>query len=107
MQNNNEEPKFKKVVDAADGLSLGISMVVAVIIGVLIGIGLRKLTGAGWTFWIGVFIGIGAAILNVYKAYAKQKKSLDELANDPRYNYKNNQELQKKYDQEDDDKDNY
>jgi len=89
MQNKNEEPKLKKVVDAADGLSLGISMVVAVLIGVAIGIGLRKLTGAGWTFWIGIFIGVGAAISNVYKAYAKQKASLDELAKDPKYNYKN------------------
>ena len=86
-----EEPKFKKVVDAADGLSLGISMVVAVLIGIGIGFGLEKVTGAGWTLWIGVFIGIGAAILNVYKAYAKQKKSLDELAKDPRYNYKKRQ----------------
>lgn len=107
MQGNNEEPKFKKVVNAADGLSLGISMVVAVAIGVGIGIGLQKMTGATWTLWIGVFIGIGAAINNVYKAYVKQKKSLDELANDPRYNYKNNKELQDKYDAEDDDKDTY
>jgi len=90
MQNKNEDPKLKKVVEAADGLSLGISMVVAVLMGVAIGIGLQKLTGAWWTLWIGVFIGVGAAILNVYKAYAKQKRSLDELANDPRYNYKRN-----------------
>jgi len=102
MQEKQEEPKLKKVVNAADSLSLGISMVVAVLIGVGIGIGLQKLTGAWWTLWIGVFIGIGAAILNVYKAYVKQKASLDELANDPRYNYKANQELQKKYDEEDD-----
>ena len=101
MQNNKEEPKFKKVVNAADGLSLGISMVVAVLIGIGIGLGLRNLTGAGWTLWIGVFIGIGAAISNVYKAYAKQKKSLDELANDPKYRYKKAQ--QEKYDAEDDD----
>jgi len=96
----NEEPKLKKVVDAADGLSLGISIVVAVLIGVGIGLGLKNLTGATWTLWIGVFIGIGAAILNVYKAYEKQKKSLDELANDPRYRRGNNQN---KYDDEDDD----
>jgi len=100
-----DEPKLKKIVNAADGLSLGISMVVAVLIGVAIGLGLRNLTGAGWTLWIGVFIGVGAAVLNVYKAYAKQKKSLDELAKDPRYNYKKNQELQKKYDAEDNDED--
>lgn len=107
MEKKQEEPKFKKVVDAADGLSLGISMVVAVAIGVAIGIGLQKMTGATWTLWIGVIIGIGAAVNNVYKAYVKQKKSLDELAKDPRYTYKNNQEQQKKYDAEDDDKDTY
>ncbi len=101
MDKKQEEPKFKKVVDAADGLSLGISIVVAVLIGVGIGLGLRNLTGAGWTLWIGVFIGVGAAILNVYKAYAKQKKSLDELAKDPRYTYK--KEQQEKYDAEDED----
>jgi len=48
-----------------------------------------------------VFIGVGAAILNVYKAYAKQKRSLDELAKDPRYTYK--KEQQEKYDAEDED----
>jgi len=101
MQNKNEDPKLKKVVEAADGLSLGISMVVAVLIGVGIGLGLQNFTGAKWTLWIGVFIGVGAAILNVYKAYAKQKKSLDELANDPKYTYK--KEQQEKYDAEDED----
>ncbi len=84
----NEEPKFKKIVNAADGASLGISMAVAVLMGVGIGIGLQKLTGAWWTIFIGVFIGIGAAISNVYKAYIKQKASLDELAKDPRYKHK-------------------
>ncbi len=89
MQKKEDDPKFKKIVDAADGLSLGISIVVAVLIGVALGLGLQKLTGAVWTLWIGVLIGLGAAVLNVYKAYAKQKKSLDELANDPRYrNYR-------------------
>ena len=96
-----EEPKFKKLVNAADGLSLGISMVVAVLMGIGIGIGLQKLTGAWWTIFIGVFIGVGAAVSNVYKAYLKQKKSLDELAKDPKYRYK--QEQQEKYDAEDDD----
>lgn len=103
MEKKEEEPKFKKIVDAADGLSLGISMAVAVLLGVGIGLGLRNLTGAGWTLWIGVFIGISAAILNVYKAYAKQKKELDKLAQDPRYTYK--KEQQDKYDaKEEDDK---
>jgi len=79
------DPKIKKVVDAADGLSLGISIVVAVLLGVAIGIGLQKMTGAWWTLWIGVVIGVAAAILNVYKAYKAQKASLDELKDDPRY----------------------
>lgn len=100
MQNKNEEPKVKKLVNAADGLSLGISMVVAVLIGVAIGIGLQKLTGAWWTIFIGAFIGVGAAVSNVYKAYIKQKKSLDELANDPRYKHKAGY----KYDEDEDDK---
>lgn len=86
--NSVEEPKLKKIVDAADGLSLGISIVVAVLIGVGIGLGLKSLFGYVWLFWLGVFWGIAAAILNVYKAYKKQKASLDELANDPKYNYK-------------------
>ena len=101
MDKKEETPKMKKLVEAADGLSLGISMVVAVLMGVAIGIGLQKLTGAWWTLWIGVFIGVGAAVSNVYKAYAKQKKVLDKLAQDPRYTYK--KEQQEKYDAEDDD----
>jgi len=97
---NQEEPKLKKIVNAADGLSLGISMVVAVLLGVGIGIVLKNLFNTPWLFWIGVFIGIFAAILNVYKAYAKQKKSLDELADDPRYRHR-------KYDDSDDEDDKY
>jgi len=95
---NQEEPKLKKIVTAADGLSLGISMVVAVLIGVGLGILMKNLFDIPWLFWVGVFWGIAAAILNVYKAYAKQKKSLDELADDPRYRHR-------KYDDSDDDED--
>jgi F0F1-type ATP synthase assembly protein I len=85
MLKKEDDPKFKKIVDAADGLSLGISIVVAILIGVGIGLALKSWTGAVWTLWIGVVIGIGAAVNNVYIAYSKQKKSLDELAKDPRY----------------------
>ena len=97
---NKEEPKLKKIVNAADGLSLGISMVVAVLIGVGLGIFMKNLFNTPWLFWIGVVLGVAAAILNVYKAYAKQKKSLDELANDPRYRHR-------KYDNSDDEDDKY
>ena len=60
-------------------------MVVAVIMGVGIGYLLRRLTEIGWLFWVGVAIGIAAAILNVYKAYSKQYKAYEELAKEPRY----------------------
>ncbi len=85
-----EKPKAKKVVEGAYDLSLGISMVVAVVIGVGLGIGMKKLFGYDWLFWLGVFWGVAAAVLNVYKAYKKQMKSLEELKNDPRYkDYRN------------------
>jgi len=92
----NEEPKLKKIVVAADGLSLGISMVVAIVLGVGLGLFLKNLFDTPWLLWIGVFWGVGAAVLNVYKAYERQKKSLDELANDPRYRHQ-------KYDDSDED----
>ena len=95
---NENDPKMKKVVEAADGLSLGISIVVAVLLGVGLGILLRSWFGYGWLFWLGVFWGVAAAILNVYKAYAKQKASLDALAEDPRYK-------RRTFDENDDDED--
>lgn len=96
----NETPKYGKIIEGAEQLSLGISMVVAVLIGVGIGLMLKNFFDTPWLLWVGVFIGISAAILNVYKAYKKQVKSLDELKDDVRY---------KKYqktndDDEDDDK---
>ena len=93
-----EEPKMKKLVEAADGLSLGISIVVAVLIGVGIGLGLKHLFGYAWLLWLGVFWGVGAAFLNIYIAYRRQKKSLDELAKDPRY-------ALRRYDDSDEDED--
>ena len=85
---NQEEPKLKKIVVAADGLSLGISMVVAILLGVGLGLLMRNLFEIPWLLWVGVFWGISGAILNVYKAYEKQKNSLDELADDPRYRHR-------------------
>jgi F0F1-type ATP synthase assembly protein I len=84
---NHEEntPRIKPIIEAADSLSLGISIVVAVLMGVGIGWLLRSLTGIGWLFFVGVAIGIAAAILNVYKAYSKQYKEYEELAKQPRY----------------------
>ncbi|MGD9970328.1 MAG: AtpZ/AtpI family protein [Sulfuricurvum sp.] len=83
---NEEKPRLKPIIEGAETLSLGISMVVAILIGIAIGLGLKKLTGITWLLWIGVFIGIAAAFLNVFKAYSKQYKEFEKLARDPRYN---------------------
>ncbi|WP_457749206.1 AtpZ/AtpI family protein [Sulfurimonas sp.] len=89
MSENNQEaekkPRIKPIVEAVDSLSLGISMVVAVLLGVGIGWLLKRWTDITWLFWVGVFIGIAAAILNVYKAYSKQYKAFEELAKEDRY----------------------
>ncbi|PAF48639.1 hypothetical protein BKH41_05040 [Helicobacter sp. 12S02232-10] len=87
-----KEPKFKKILSGANDLSLGISIVVAVLIGVGLGWGLQKLTGIIWLFWVGVAWGVGAAILNIYKAYKRAKKEFDDLSKDPKYAYKNKSE---------------
>ncbi len=92
-----KKPRVKPIIEGAESLSLGISMVVAVLIGVGIGLGLKYVTGITWTLWIGVAIGIAAAVLNVYKAYSKQYKEFEELRKSGRY--KIQQEL------EDDDED--
>ncbi|MBD3825150.1 MAG: AtpZ/AtpI family protein [Epsilonproteobacteria bacterium] len=88
MANQEEKPKFKPIIEAADHLSLGVSMVVAILMGIGIGILLKKVTDVTWTLWIGVFIGIAAAILNVYKVYVQQQKEYNDLANEPRYKIK-------------------
>lgn len=81
-----EKPRIKPIIEGAESLSLGISIVVAVLIGVAIGLGLKKLTGIAWLLWVGVAIGVAAAVMNVYKAYSKQYKEFEKLAKDPRYN---------------------
>ncbi|EAI0686551.1 AtpZ/AtpI family protein [Campylobacter upsaliensis] len=68
---------IRKGLEAADGLSLGTSMVVAVLLGIGLGFLLKNITP--WLFWVGVFIGVAAAILNVYKAYKTQMKSYEEF----------------------------
>lgn len=79
------EPKYGKVVSAVSGLSLGISMVIAILLGVGLGIWLKSLTGWGWILWLGVFWGVGAACYNVYLAYQRQQRAMDELQSDPKY----------------------
>jgi len=80
-----KKQRIKPIIEGAESLSLGISMVVAIIIGVGLGLLLKNLTGLTWTLFIGVGIGIAAAVLNVYKAYSKQYKVYEELAKEKRY----------------------
>jgi F0F1-type ATP synthase assembly protein I len=98
MQKNDIKPKHRDKIEALDNLSLGISMVVAVAIGVGVGLLLKKWTGYSYTLWIGVFWGVSAAILNVYKAYKRAKDSYKELENDPRYQYRINKGIKEEDD---------
>ncbi|MEE8588874.1 MAG: AtpZ/AtpI family protein [Sulfurimonadaceae bacterium] len=91
-----EKPRIKPIIEGAESLSLGISMVVAVLMGVGIGLGLKYVTGITWTLWIGVAIGIAAAVLNVYKAYSKQYKEFEKMAKEGRY------KIQKQLEDDDD-----
>lgn len=84
-KNKKETPKYENKLRALDNLSLGVSIVVAVIIGFAIGYGLKVWTGYTWTLWLGIFWGVAAAILNVYKAYKRAQKEFEGLENDPRY----------------------
>ena len=84
-------PKYAKIIKSADELSLGISIVVAIGLGVGLGLLMKKYIGYDWLLWVGVFWGIGAAILNVYRVYKKQIASYEEFKDDVRYkNYENN-----------------
>ena len=72
-----EKPKYGKLIEGAENLSLGVSIVVAILMGIGLGWLMRHWFGYEWLFWLGVFWGIGGAILNV--------QSLDELKDDVRY----------------------
>lgn len=98
-------PRFQKIIEGAYDLSLGISIIVAVAIGYGIGYVLKKLTGVSWLLWLGIAWGMAAAFLNIYKAYKRHKKELDELAKNPRYNaqkYLQDSQVQDTDDDEDD-----
>ncbi len=98
---NYQEPKHQGKLRALDNLSLGISIVAAVLIGFGIGYGLKSLTGYTWTLWLGVFWGLAAAGLNIYRAYKRAQKEFEGLENDPRYAYRA-KHGDKSYDKEDD-----
>lgn len=89
-----QKPKYGKLIEGAEQLSLGISIVVAILIGIGLGMLMSDWFNTPWLLWVGVSWGVGGAILNVYKAYKKNVDSLDELKDDVRY---------KKYQQQKDD----
>jgi F0F1-type ATP synthase assembly protein I len=78
-------PKHENKLQALDNMSLGISIVVAIAIGFGVGYGLKELTGYAWTLWLGIFWGVGAAGLNVYKAAKRAQKEFEGMEDDPRY----------------------
>lgn len=84
----NNVPKHRDKLEALDNLSLGISIVAAVAIGFGIGYGLKSWTGYTWTLWLGLFWGVAAAGLNIYKAYKRAQKQFEGMENDPRYSYR-------------------
>ena len=90
MSEKKEEvvPKHREKLQALDNLSLGISIVAAIAIGFGIGNGLKSLTGYTWPLWLGIFWGVAAAGLNIYKAYKRAQKEFAGLENDPRYSHR-------------------
>ncbi|MBL0686856.1 MAG: AtpZ/AtpI family protein [Sulfurospirillum sp.] len=80
-----EKPKYAKLIESADGLSLGISIVVAILLGVGAGVLMKNSFGYDWLLWLGIFWGIGGAIANIYKAYKKQVESYAEFKDNVRY----------------------
>ena len=83
------EPQMKKIIEGAEHLSLGISMVVAILMGIGLGVLLKNTFGHIWLLWLGVFMGVVAAGLNIYRAYQRQVVDLDKLKDDPRYKHYN------------------
>ena len=79
--------KIRSIIVGASGLSLGISIVVAIMLGVGAGILMQKIFKVAWVLFLGVFWGIAAAVLNVYKVYKAELRDFEKLANDPKYKY--------------------
>lgn len=88
MMSKNEKDRVQKIIQGAYDLSLGISIIVAILLGAGIGYAMMKIFEVKWVFFIGLFWGISAAVLNVYRAYKSVQNDLEELASDPKYQYK-------------------
>lgn len=75
-----KKPKYKHLVSDVSNLSLGISIVVALVIGTGAGIGLKNIFDQTWLLFLGIFWGISAGVLNVYRAYKAHQRDFDEFA---------------------------
>ena len=86
-KDDTQTPKFRSIIVGANGLSLGISIVVAIMLGIGAGVLMQKIFGVFWVLFLGVFWGIAAAVLNVYKVYKAELRDFEALANDPKYKH--------------------
>ena len=87
IPNSQANGKIKGFTKGANDLSLGISLVIAILLGLGFGYMLYKWLGYYWLIWVGLFYGVAAAVLNVFKAYRSLKKELDEIQSDEKYIY--------------------
>lgn len=80
---------FFGLVKRANYLSLGLAVVVAIFLGSYCGYWLYKWTAWQSLLWAGVFVGIAAAFLNIYKVYKLSVKDFEDLEKSVKYkNYK-------------------
>ena len=71
--------KVGKTIEGAEKLSLGISIVVAILMGIGLGLWMRNTFHQSWLFWLGVFWGVAAAIMNIRIEYKKMKKEFEKI----------------------------
>ena len=74
-----KKPKLKKTIEGAEKLSLGISIVIAILMGIGIGVWMKNTFHQSWLLWLGVFWGVGAAIMNIRIEYKKLKKEFSKI----------------------------
>lgn len=72
-----DTPKYKPFIEGIGRLSVGISVVVAILLGLGIGLWLKNLFNQTWLLWLGVFWGVVAAGLNIYRAYKDLRRELE------------------------------
>ena len=77
MDTEKKIPKYQNLSKNYSLLSIGFSVVIAVVLGVFIGIALRNYFEQEWLLFLGIFWGLAAAALNIYRPYKKFRKELE------------------------------